>query len=48
MEITNPDAPLPPQLLGLIMSLLGMIVCALMPAMGQVREGEIGSDAKPT
>lgn len=38
MEITNPDAPLPPQLLGLFMSLLGMVVGSLMPAMGQVRE----------
>ena len=41
METTNPDAALPPQLLGLIMSLLGMIVGSLMPAMGQVRELEV-------
>ena len=44
MEITNPDAPLPPQLLGLFMSLLGMIVGSLMPAMGQVRELEVSGD----
>ena len=47
MEITNPDAPLPPQLLGLIMSLLGMIVGSLMPAMGQVRELEGVGRAHP-
>ncbi len=40
MEVTNPDAPLPPQLLGLIMSLTGMVVGSLVPAMGQVREIE--------
>ncbi len=40
METTNPDAPLPPQLLGLIMSLLGMVVGSLMPTMGQPREQE--------
>ena len=44
MEITNPEAPLPPQLLGLIMSLVGMIVGSLMPAMGQVREHDVASD----
>ncbi len=44
MEITNPDAPLPPQLLGLIMSLLGMVVGSLMPAMGQVRELEVAAE----
>ena len=44
MEITNPDAPLPPQLLGLIMSLTGMVVGSLMPAMGQVRELEIATE----
>ena len=44
MEITNPDAPLPPQLLGLIMSLVGMVVGSLMPAMGQVREHEVSGD----
>jgi Na+/proline symporter len=38
METTNPDAPLPPQLLGLIMSLIGMLVGSLMPAMGTPRE----------
>ncbi|MEO8936713.1 MAG: sodium:solute symporter family protein [Burkholderiaceae bacterium] len=41
MEVTNPDAPLPPQLLGLIMSLTGMIVGSLMPSMGQARELEV-------
>ena len=40
MEVTNPDAALPPQLLGLVMSLVGMIVGSLAPAMGQVRELE--------
>jgi Na+/proline symporter len=44
MEITNPDAPLPPQLLGLIMSLTGMIVGSLMPSMGQVRELEVAAE----
>ena len=48
MEITNPDAPLPPQLLGLIMSLLGMIVGSLMPAMGQVRELELAGERLST
>jgi Na+/proline symporter len=41
METTNPDAALPPQLLGLIMSIVGMVVGSLVPAMGQVREAEI-------
>ncbi len=44
MEITNPEATLPPQLLGLIMSLLGMIVGSLVPAMGLVRENEIAGE----
>ena len=59
METTNPDASLPPQLLGLIMSLLGMVVGWLMAAMGQVREiegvaervlsgGDVGNRAQPT
>ncbi len=41
METTNPDAPLPPQLLGLTMSLVGMIAGSLVPAMGKVRELEV-------
>jgi Na+/proline symporter len=44
MEITNPDAPLPPQLLGLMMSLVGMVVGSLAPAMGQAREHEVSSE----
>ena len=44
METTNPDASLPPQLLGLIMSLLGMVVGSLLPAMGQVRELEVAAE----
>ena len=38
MEITNPDAPLPPQLFGLVLSLVGMVVGSLMPSMGVARD----------
>jgi solute:Na+ symporter, SSS family len=41
MEITNPDAALPPQLFGLIMALLGMVVGSLVPSMGQARDLEV-------
>ncbi len=44
MEITNPDAPLPPQLRRVIMSRGGMVVGSLMPAMGTVREVEIAAE----
>jgi SSS family solute:Na+ symporter len=44
MEITNPDAALPPQLLGLIMALIGMVVGSLVPSMGQARELEVTNE----